>query len=140
MHLIDHNFKSNMCQPSKPPPAKLLEARLGFNFHFGIARDPRARRIPEIFDLTRRLDEINTRYVSYKIARTHESKGIRRRSLQILEDLGPTLWPDLDDSEQLTSWSPWLFDPSDDSNFTDNSLIKEWPIRLFFSDPTDREL
>jgi hypothetical protein len=115
-----------------PPSAKQLEARLGFNFQIGISKDPRAKKTPETFQLLQRVDEISTRYISYGIKRIRQSEGIKRRTLEILEDLGPTLWPDLHETgERDTSW---LLAPLDDSD----PHGSEYPKDLVFSDPIDR--
>lgn len=118
-----------------PPSAKLLEARLGFNFQLGISRDPRAKKTPETFQLLQRVDDISTRYISYGIKRIRESEGIRLRTLEILEDLGPTLWPDFDATGKRNT--SWLFDPPDDSDPNENNLSKEYSRHLVFSDPID---
>jgi hypothetical protein len=116
-----------------PPSAKQLEARLGFNFQLGISRDPRAKRTPATFQLLQRVDEISTRYISYGITRIRKSEGIKRRTREILEDLGPTLWPDLNETgERDSSWLLGPFDDSDPHGYT------EYPKDLMFSDPIDR--
>jgi hypothetical protein len=50
-----------------------------------------------------------------------------------LEDLGPTLWPDLNETgERDSSWLLGPFDDSDPHGYT------EYPKDLVFSDPIDR--
>ena len=107
---------------------------MGFNFELGISRDPRAKRTPETSRLLQRLDKINTRYVAYKIKEIRESKRIKRRTSEILKDLGSTLWPDFDEKTGKRS-TPWLFDASDQSAPYERHA--EYSKDLVFSDPID---
>ena len=118
-----------------PPSAKQLESRLGFNFQQGISRDRRAKETPETFQLLQRVDEISDRYISYGIRKIRASKGIRQQTLKILEDLGPTLWPDLDETGKRNA--PWLLDPSDDSDPNEQDATAGYTRHLVFSDPID---
>jgi len=117
------------------PTAKQLEARLGFNFQQGISRDRRVTETPETSELLRRLDEINHRYQSYGIKKIRASKGLRCLTLKILEDFGPTLWPDLDETGKRNT--PWLLDSPDDSNSNKQAATTEYTRHLFYSDPVD---
>jgi hypothetical protein len=117
--------------------AKQLEARLGLNFQH-ISRDPRARsgKPPEIFRLLQRVEEISAGYICYGIQKIRQSEGIGQQTLEILEELGPTLWPDLNETGKRSA--PWLFDPSDGSDQNEQHWTTEYPKKLVYSDPIDR--
>ena len=119
--------------------ARQLEARLGLNFQH-ISRHPRARKPPEISHLLQRVDEIKASYISHGshggIKTIRESEGIRLQTLEILEDLGPVLWPDFDENRKRSA--PWLLDPSDCSDQNEKHWTAEYPKHLVYSDPIDR--
>jgi hypothetical protein len=122
-----------------PPSAKQLEARLGLNFQH-ISRKPRvkSRRCPEISQLLQRVEEISARYICYGIQKIRQSEGIGLQTLEILQELGPTLWPDLDETGKRNA--PWLFDPSDGTDQNEEHWTTEYPKHLVYSDPIDRAM
>lgn len=119
--------------------ARQLETRLGLNFQH-ISRHPHARKPPEISHLLQRVDEIKASYISHGshggIKTIRESEGIRLQTLEILEDLGPVLWPDFDENRKRSA--PWLLDPSDYSDQNEEHWTAEYPKHLVYSDPIDR--
>jgi hypothetical protein len=121
------------------PSAKQLEARLGLNFQH-ISRNPLvpSRKCPEISQLLERVAEISARYICYGKQKIRQSEGIERQTLEILKDLGPSLWPDFDENGKRRA--PWLFDPSDGSDQNEEHWTPEYPKHLVLSDFDDHKM
>jgi hypothetical protein len=120
------------------PSAKTLEARLGFNFQNGISKDRRTKEFPEIVRLLERVEDIKARHKTLGVNEIRQSESIKQQTLEILEDFGPTIWPDLDETGKRNT--PWLFDLAGDSDPNENHLTTEYSKHLVFSDPIDHEM
>jgi hypothetical protein len=120
--------------------AIFLEARVGFNFQEGrgFAVDPRAKTFPQLTRLLRYLHKLNVRYAAYPRRRITKSRHIRNRSDEILEKLGPALWPDF--GQIHGSYPSWLLNPSKPSTSEHNAWVADYPKRLFYSDLGDRAM
>lgn len=79
---------------------------------------------PEIDRLLEGFNEINEEHSNLKTSQIRVSESIKRKANNLFDELGPTLWPDINEQPGVP---PWLSYPSESA-------------RLFYSDETHRKL
>ena len=103
-----------------------LKAQLGLNI-------PRSSSETDPLVINRLLEgfaRINKRYADLKPPQIHASDQIRNKSSELFEELGPDLWPDIDEQAGLPSWHLY---PSGNSD-------EQHQSRRYYSSITDRNL
>jgi hypothetical protein len=114
-----------------------VEARLGFNFSSGLSKEHRAKQTSETSHLLERIHRINEAYWTITWKEIRSSEGVRSESEKLLNDLGPTLWPDFD--EIKGPFPTWLFHP-DERRANENPHRDLYPRPLLFSSSVDNAL
>ena len=114
-----------------------VEARLGFNFKQGLSKEHRARQTNETGRLLKRIHQINEDYSHLNWKEIRSSEGVRSAAEKLLNDLGPTLWPDY--NKIKGPFPTWLFHP-DKPGTSENPHRDLYPRPLLFSDPVDNTL
>lgn len=115
---------------------KEAEARLGFNFKLGLARDGRAKTTKETAKLLEQIDDINQKFVAFRRSEIRKSEDLKRAANDLFEELGPSLWPSLDEINRNPP--SWLLDP-DRPDLKNNNHSDLYPRRRFFANEADRE-
>lgn len=97
-----------------------LKAQLGLNIpRISSKTDPAV-----VIELFEGFAKINEHYADHRPPQVRGSDAIRNDASKLFEEVGPALWPDLDEEAGIPSW---LSKPSGDS-------------RRYYSNSTDREL
>ena len=97
-----------------------LKAQLGLN----IPRKSLGTEPAVILDLFKGFAEINKHHADHRPSQVRGSDAIRNDASKLFEEVGPALWPDLDEEAGIPSW---LSKPSGDS-------------RRYYSNSIDRNL
>lgn len=114
-----------------------VEALLGFNFKKGLSRERRAKKTPETNELLGRIDALNQRFGTLDWNAIRGSEDVRHTAENLFDELGPSLWPDID---EINGPSPtWLLQP-DRPGISGNELPYSYPRHLFFSRQSDHAL
>jgi len=79
---------------------------------------------PEIDRLLEGFYDINEEHSNLKTSQIRASESIKRKTDELFNELGPTLWPDINEQPGVP---PWLSYPSESA-------------RLSYSDEADRKL
>lgn len=108
-----------------------LQATLGFNFPRSFSQKSHISKTNQvIFDLLKGLTSIRKHYIGYTARQIRTSSDARQESDELFHKLGPKLWPDIEEGDELPIW---LLSPSDDPE-------SHYPRQLYYSNICDREL
>lgn len=108
-----------------------LQSTLGFNFPRSFSQKSQiAKTNPVILDLLKGLLRIRKHYIGHTARQIRTSSDARQESDELFHKLGPTLWPDIEEEDELPIW---LLSPSDDPE-------THYPKQLYYSNIYDREL
>lgn len=105
-------------------PMSKLKAQLGLDIPDSRSSKSRSAEPSVVVDLLKGLDLINKKYADHERKEIRSSQGIKREANELLDKLGPTVWPD---SDENASHPTWLLHSSDNQE-----------QRLYYSDPADR--